>query len=205
MPTVKVKPCDPTPKPCEKHFKNIGEMMRQSLGLPPPSVLHVDNGTPFGTPIHSHIVAIAGHLKRTAARSITLQVGSIVVEARNIAAVIIAAIILSINATAASPVPKPAQTITGSFLTCPKSGHDYTIAWHARTNGRQAGSARHDIGILYLQSGPTDKLVLNWDWPETTGIITYWEPESSRVIITDPDNYLAKKALWYTIKIWEAK
>jgi len=183
MPTVKVKPFDPASKPCEKYFRGVKSMMAEALQIP------IAPHRPGS--IRYYAAGMARHLEKSSAKSIAIQVGKIIVEARRIAVVAVALLCVNLASTAQ---PRLLTSVTGSFLTCGKTQqNDFVITWPE--------TSVDGIGFLYLKSGPTGEDVLAWDWPETTGIIMAWDSKNHTVIIADPDTYLTRHALWYTVTV----
>ncbi len=193
---------------------SIQSLLSACMQFPAPRAVHTDNGAPYhctggsqtrpapSPDMHLHVAAVAGTLRHTSARSITFQAGSIIVEARRLAAIILA--IVAISYGQVSDLPPPDIIKTGSFLTCNRTDSDIIIDFGVQTHGR--ASLQDDCSAtITVSNGPGQPDRQLWDIPEADGIILNWDCRANRLYVTDPNNYLTKNALWYTVKVWRAK
>ncbi|MFA5751092.1 MAG: hypothetical protein WC898_02270 [Candidatus Paceibacterota bacterium] len=104
------------------------------------------------------------------------------------------AVTLLATAAHAENLPQPAVTITGSFADCERRGNDYIIRWTEPTH--------QSSGVLLLANSANGNAIVDWDWPERTGIIVSWETDKHQVVIADPDNYFKAHKLHFTVKLW---
>lgn len=210
--TTQKMPCLYDTRPCTRRPRprtSIRALLAVCNQFPEPGAPVETHGRASLSPdIHLHVAAIAGCLKRTAANAITFQAGSIIVEARRLAVILLA--IVAISYGQVSDLPPPDIIKTGSFLTCPRTGTDLCITWQSspespvQTHGR--ASIHNDCSAsMTVSNGPGQPDRQLWDIPEAAGIILTWDCAANRLYVTDPNNYLTGHAIWYTVKIWRAK